>query len=98
MGATSSFPPGFAAAVLAAFLRFAITDRQFGSYLPTPQSLQARRFIASLAAMAEKTPADFVILHANVLTVDRLFSRAEAVAVHGDKIVLVGGDREVGTL
>ena len=42
--------------------------------------------------------ADAVIRDANVLTVDARFSRAQAVAIRGDRIVLVGTNREVEAL
>jgi len=42
--------------------------------------------------------ADLVIRNANVITVDSHFSQAEAVAVAGDKILLVGDDREISRL
>jgi predicted amidohydrolase YtcJ len=42
--------------------------------------------------------ADLLIRDANVLTVDAQFSRAEGVAVRGDRIVLVGTNRQVEAL
>ena len=60
---------------------------------------------ALLLAFAQQTfarenlpPADFVITNANVLTVDRHFSRAQAVAVSDDKIVAVGRSRTIAKL
>jgi predicted amidohydrolase YtcJ len=46
---------------------------------------------------ASTTPinADLVIRNANILTVDTHFSRAQALAIDGDKIRAVGDDREV---
>jgi len=40
-------------------------------------------------------PSDLVIHNANVLTVDSLFSRDQAVSIHGDKILAVGRDHEI---
>src|SRR5205823_6567659 len=40
------------------------------------------------------SPANKVFLHANILTVDSQFSRAEALAIKEDKIIFVGNDRE----
>jgi predicted amidohydrolase YtcJ len=48
--------------------------------------------------MANHESADFIIRDANVLTVDFNFSRAEAVAISGNRIVLVGMNREVEAL
>lgn len=42
--------------------------------------------------------ADFVITNANVLTVDRNFRRAEAIAVRGEQILAVGRDRQLAKL
>lgn len=53
---------------------------------------------AGFPALADKTtvaPADLVITNANVLTVDAHFSRADAIAVRGDKIVAVGRNRKI---
>jgi predicted amidohydrolase YtcJ len=44
------------------------------------------------------SPADFVIHHANVLTVDSHFSRAEAVAIRGDRILAVGSNSKLQRL
>src|SRR2546421_3176683 len=43
-------------------------------------------------------PPDLVIHNANVLTVDPLFTRAQPLAVHGDKILAVGTNREMHKL
>ena len=43
-------------------------------------------------------PADFIITNANVLTVDRHFSRAQAVAIRGDKFVAIGRNRSLAKL
>jgi predicted amidohydrolase YtcJ len=42
--------------------------------------------------------ADFVIRNANILTVDSQFSRAEALAVRNDRILLVGDNSQVAPL
>ena len=41
-------------------------------------------------------PADLVIQHAKVLTVDAKFAIAEAIAVKGDRILAVGSDADIG--
>jgi predicted amidohydrolase YtcJ len=46
-------------------------------------------------ALMATVPADLVIHEANVLTVDPLFSRAEALAIQGQRIVAVGTNREI---
>jgi predicted amidohydrolase YtcJ len=43
----------------------------------------------------ESSFADVVILHGHVWTVDREHPQAEAVAIHGSRIVAVGGDTEM---
>lgn len=45
--------------------------------------------------VAEDDPADLIVYHAKVVTVDAKFSVAEAVAVKGGRIVAVGTDDEV---
>ena len=40
-------------------------------------------------------PADVIIHHAKVLTVDAKFSIAEAIAIKGDRIVAVGSDEQI---
>src|SRR5689334_5310952 len=51
-----------------------------------------------MVARENPPPADFVITNANVLTVDGHFSRAQAVAVCGDRLVAVGRNRSVARL
>ncbi len=54
--------------------------------------------LLTLPARAERPSsesADFVITNAQVLTVDAHFSRAQAIAVRGERIVAVGGHRTV---
>lgn len=46
---------------------------------------------------AAGTPADLVIRHARVYTVDSAHPWAEAIAVKGDRILWVGDDKEAGT-
>src|SRR5436190_21473133 len=41
------------------------------------------------------TAADLVIHNANILTVDSLFSRAEALAIVGGRIIAIGSNREM---
>ena len=41
---------------------------------------------------------DLVIHNANILTLDPLFSRAQAIAIRGEKIMTVGSDREIQKL
>jgi len=48
-------------------------------------------FVGSLSA----EPTDLIVHNANVLTVDAKFSKAQAVAVRGGKIVAVGSDADV---
>jgi predicted amidohydrolase YtcJ len=54
-------------------------------------------FLCSCASAYAQQPsfADLVIVHGHVWTVDPENSRAEAVAVHDDRIVAVGSDREI---
>src|SRR6185295_16234607 len=69
---------------------------------------QGKRKILGIAALivaarvigmaAAALPADFVITNANVLTVDKNFSRAEALAVRGDKIIAIGRNRKIASL
>ncbi|MSU56928.1 MAG: amidohydrolase [Pedosphaera sp.] len=47
---------------------------------------------------AAAPPTDFVITNANVITVDKNFSRAEALAVRGDKIIAVGRNQKISPL
>jgi len=53
---------------------------------------------AGSCALAAPTPADVVIRNANVITVDTHFSQAEALAVHGDRILVVGDNQEISPL
>src|SRR5207253_897982 len=47
------------------------------------------------AEQPAQPPADLIVVHAKVVTVDAKFSIAEAVAVRGGKIVAVGTDAEL---
>lgn len=47
----------------------------------------------TLAGWVRSAPADYVITNAQVLTVDARFSKAQALAVHGERIVAVGSHR-----
>jgi predicted amidohydrolase YtcJ len=47
------------------------------------------------SATAQQPPADLVILHGHVWTVDHAHPQAEAVAIHGNRIVAVGSDAEI---
>jgi hypothetical protein len=48
-----------------------------------------------MSVTAQQTPADLVILHGNVWTVDHAQQQAEAVAIQGNRIVAVGSDAEI---
>lgn len=48
-----------------------------------------------LASCHSKEPADLVLLHGKVYTVDSAFDRAEAFAIKDGKIVAVGTDKEI---
>lgn len=52
-------------------------------------------FVLSISVLATNDPADLVVHHAKVVTVDTQFSIAEAFAVRGERIVAVGSDDEV---
>src|SRR5438045_3874519 len=54
--------------------------------------------LAPAAAPAQEPKADLVLLGGKVVTVDPQRPAATAVAVRGDRIVAVGGDREVERL
>ena len=54
-------------------------------------------FSSSLLVRAAD-PADFVIRKGKIVTVDKKFSIAEAIAIRGDKILAVGKDREISKL
>jgi len=49
-------------------------------------------------AAAQGVPADTVLHHGKVVTVDRAFSIAQAVAIAGDRVVAVGSDADVDKL
>lgn len=51
-----------------------------------------------LAGMAGPGPADLIIRHAKVITVDRSDRIASAVAIQGDRIMAVGADEAIGKL
>ena len=50
------------------------------------------------AGVASAAPADLVVRHANIITVDTILPRAEALAVTAGKFVMVGNDRAVAEL
>jgi len=52
----------------------------------------------AMTAATPPAPADFVITNANVINVDARFTRAEAIAVRGDKITAVGSERAIRPL
>ncbi len=52
-------------------------------------------FVLSMSVLATNEPADLVVHHAKVVTVDSQFRIAEAFAVRGERIVAVGSDDEV---
>jgi len=52
----------------------------------------------SPADIPEELAADLVIINGNIITVDKNFSIAEAVAVKGDKIIAVSTDKEIRSL
>ena len=54
--------------------------------------------VACRPAAAQQRPADLVLLHGDVFTVDPQRPRAQAVAVRGDRIVAVGSDTEIQKL
>src|SRR5258706_11524913 len=58
----------------------------------------ALAFSGWACASAAPAPADLVIRNANVITVDTHFTQAEAVAVAGDKILIVGNNQEISHL
>src|SRR5438132_11131364 len=51
-------------------------------------------YLAALLVAAPE-PADLIVHHADVVTVDAKFSVAEAVAVRGGRVVAVGADADV---
>ncbi len=50
---------------------------------------------AAMASAQEPASADLVILHGRIWTVDRAHPQAEAVAIHGSRIIAVGSDAEI---
>lgn len=52
-------------------------------------------FVLSMSVLATNDPADLVVHHAKVVSVDSQFRIAEAFAVRGERIVAVGSDDEV---
>ncbi|GAH00538.1 unnamed protein product, partial [marine sediment metagenome] len=55
-------------------------------------------FIGMVLACRRESPADTVILNGKVITVDRDFTIADAVAVRGDKIIAVGTNSRIRRL
>ena len=51
--------------------------------------------LISIASGADAPLADFVIRNANIITVDASFSRAEALAVRGERILIVGDNQQI---
>src|SRR5207248_2623860 len=54
--------------------------------------------VACHAASAQPRPADLVLLHGEVFTVDPHRPRAQALAARGDRIIAVGGDADIQKL
>ncbi len=48
--------------------------------------------LMAMSATVQQSPADLVILHGHVWTVDHAHPQAEAVGVNGNKIVAVGSE------
>jgi len=63
---------------------------------PSARLLELRGRI--LAAAGPSGPADLLLLHGNVVTLDPQKPRAQAVAVRGDRIAAVGSDAEIEKL
>jgi len=59
------------------------------------RSLAVLLAASTTAAAQRQAPADLVLLHGKIITVDSLDRVAQAVAVRGGKIVAVGSDAEV---
>jgi predicted amidohydrolase YtcJ len=62
--------------------------------------LPARRVLTILSAITlfachSRQPADLILYHGKVYTVDSVFATAEAFAVKGGKILAIGTDREI---
>ena len=51
--------------------------------------------VVTSAKSQQPASADLVILHGRVWTVDQAHPQAEALAIHGDRIVAVGTDAEI---
>jgi predicted amidohydrolase YtcJ len=58
-------------------------------------TIPALALIGSVPLRAQSAPADLVLKHANVYTVDEHNPHAQAIAVQGDRIVFVGSDTAV---
>jgi len=69
-------------------LLVALAPMEAAMHSPRVQSKPLRR-------PAARTPASLVLLHGNVYTVDPHRSRAEALAIRGDRIEAVGSDKEI---
>ncbi|HZR08885.1 MAG TPA: amidohydrolase [Myxococcales bacterium] len=54
--------------------------------------------VTAPATAVQTDPADLVLLHGEVVTVDAKQPRAQAIAVRGDRILAVGSDAEIGKL
>jgi hypothetical protein len=67
---------------------------------PSPELLELRARILAAAERpaGQEAPADLVLLHGNVLTLDAQRPRAQAIAVRGDRIAAVGPDEEIQKL
>ena len=50
---------------------------------------------ASMVCAQSETPADLVLLHGKIVTVDKNHPSAEALAVRGDRIIAVGTDAQI---
>jgi len=71
--------------------------------MPMIQRLLAAVVLFALAgtatiARAQQTAPDLILSNGKIITVDNQFSIAEAVAVHGEYIVAVGTDEEIGSM
>lgn len=71
---------------------------QFRSMRTVLRCLFLGAFVCTGAYGKSPLSADFVITNANVVTVDKRFSRAEAIAVRGDTIVAVGRNKRISAL
>ena len=61
--------------------------------MPVPNGPRHR-----LAMLPPEGPADFILFNGKVLTVDRNFTKVEALAVRGDRIIATGSNAEVRAL